>query len=316
MTDAPRIVGGVRREATLWSDDQSTLSRGWCVQTGRPALVRVARPGAPAWSAWCPPGFVEPRGGTTPVPWLRLDLPGPALASLLPLDGPLGPSWTARALVHGLRILQAGAPPLPLAWLLAVTSDRLVPCWIGPGRAGSTLSPLATLAVALDPTDPLAALVAEWEQAPPPSLADAEVLLIRGLATALAREHHALQRRQNHQHRGSHRARLRAAVLGLRRVLAPPPATATLPQRARASLEITSDGTQVRLGGAGPGLLVWHPARGLDPVAARLALRAWALSRSAVPPSATLLLRWLRAQSTLRRAALLLAQSEKDTVSR
>jgi hypothetical protein len=149
--------------------------------------------------------------------------------------------------------------------------------------------------------------VVGWQQAPPPSLADAEILLVRGLATALLGAHYGLRHRRAQGARLDDWTRLQAAVVGLQQGFPPPAAEVTLPRRGTESiLVVQSDGRQVRLGGTGPGLLVWHPDRGLDPIASRLVLRTWALAGDRAPRDGSPLLRWLRGMSTLRRAVLLL----------
>ncbi len=135
------------------------------------------------------------------------------------------------------------------------------------------------------------------------------MLLVRGLATALLAARYGLEQRRQQEDRRDDWTRLRAAVVGLQQVLVPPAADVSLPRRGDAApLAVRSDGQQVRLGGPGPGLLVWHPDRGLDPIACRLVLRTWALAGDDAPAAGSLLLRWLRGMSALRRAALLLGR--------
>lgn len=319
MRSPPRVVAGVRLGAPLAVLPGSAVCRGWAVDTGRPVLLRVADPGAPApWAdAPFPPGLLAPTRGHTADgrAWLRLDAPGAALATLWPLDGPAGPLWTARALVRGLQLLQAGSPALPVDALLFVDEERLVAGWLGPGHTAPGPGALAPLAQSLDPGDPLGAEVAGWAQAPPPSLEDAELLVVRALATALVGARHGLEHRRKQGDRRDGWTRLQAAVVGLQQVLPPPPADAALPRRGdSAPLRVHSDGHQVRLGGSGPGLLVWHPDRGLDPIACRLVLRTWALAGDQAPQAGAPLLRWLRGMSTLRRAALLLGRQRRRGV--
>jgi len=246
-----------------------------------------------------------------------------SLADLLPIDHAPGPAWIARLALGTFSALAAlhstgnahgwvGAESVvatPRGWTLA---------WLGPVAGAATTADVHTLSrllAALDPSGPIGELVGGFADEQPPSAADATRLLLHACTATLARERHALIRRARQLGATSGRLRLQGLAARLHAAMPPPRAQGALAVDADGhALSVESDGVEVtgtRAGAASdpkPARFVVAGPEGLDPVAARALLRAWA-ARTAPNEDSALdaLMRWLAAASRLRVDRLVLA---------
>lgn len=346
----PLELGGVRR-GRLWDQDPISVTfEGYDTSTQARVAVRALRPGLvddPVWRRrlarsvrWVPgPEVLVPTElRADPWPHVRIDLTGPSLADLLPVEDPPDAAALARLLGGALLSLEALhsnglvhgdvraehlilGPGLPrLVWL-----DALLP------RGGSVSQDLrdlgATIAL-LDPDriDPVGQIAHSMAEDPPPDTTAARLLLQRTLSEHLADRRHSLAMRRRDQARRDRESHLWSLVRRLSESLAPPTGSWCLRAGQDTVLIVAeSDGVRVR-GGPVAGVpsrfmpVVWSPEGGLDAIAARALLRGWATRRTgneerraqlqeqlgADDAGARAMCRWLSCQSRLRSVRLLL----------
>ncbi|MDP2310329.1 MAG: hypothetical protein Q8P18_30210 [Pseudomonadota bacterium] len=326
----PPLLGTLRRRRRVAEDATTTTWEAWDTVTGERVLLRVARGDEALDDAFTrvsslPLGVaLSPRqDGAAGRAHLRTGAVACSLADLLPIDRPPGPVWTARlalGIYNALSVIHAtghahgwvgpnSVVTTPRGWTLA---------WLGPvhgATAADDLRAVGALVAALDPLGPIGDLASGFVEVPPPSAADATRLLLHACASTLASEHHSLVRRARALGAASGRARLRR-LAGRLDALVPPPLAhgrVTVDEEGVALL-VESDGALVRgarellaVGSPGARFGVWGPD-GLDPVAARVLLRAWARHDAPAPePELAALMRWLAAASRLRIDRMVLA---------
>lgn len=347
--ELPAVIGGVRREAFVEADAISSTWEGVAVETGGRARLRALDPelagSAEAHAALLAPalsGAARPAG---PLPCLRCALQGPSLGQLVEDDDLHDEAALYRWAATGLAALSAlHAEGLQLG-------DQLLSgLCLGPGglRCAQLSRPAASApsgdlrglaaalsALAVEVPGPLPALLSGWVEDPPPSAADAGLLLRQTMARSLLdRRHRLALRLRNRQARDRHAA-LRALVDRLALALPPPPARLAAHCGADGLVtHVESDAQRVHAGTAEPGGAigwgpVWSAEAGLDVARARALMRAWATrgrgdeaararinaalfaERGQAPAEAERagerLVRWLAAAARLRAARLLLA---------
>jgi len=354
----PTTLARLRRRRLRHHDALSTTWEAWDTESGRPALLKVLRPrwrAVPAMvrrferqtnhAALCAFGPCNP----APIHHRVLDSPGIPLSAVFPLSDEPAVSLPERAAAFafglaGLQTLHADSRSLgaPVAeWL---TVGPAGPRLLDTDHFGAPFDPHAdlrsladaVLRLAPEATDPIATLARTWTERPPPTADDAAVLVRRAMAAHLARLRHQLarSRRMDHKaHRLGHLSRLLGRLAAVER-----------PPVGSACLAVTDDGLHVMvrsdgrtlLGGPVPSPvheelpLVWSADGGLDPVAARLLMRAWSQRQTgqddrreavhaALGSSATdagLVVRWLSAARRLRSARLLLDAEARFSVVR
>ncbi len=349
--ELPQIIDGVRR-VTLWAlDPISTTWLGWEIDGGHRMAVRCLHP------AWRDDGVIRRRfaraadGPTSNVlrspswhpdgdwPHLRASCGPLALRELLPGEDPADSMFLHRALARGLAALQrlhaAGesvGPQLDRAVFFDSRGDLLLLRLDRFGGTRSATDDLGQLGAALSALDPqgetaIGRWLAEWNAAPPPTAADAAMLLQRRMGSELAAIRHRLHRQAGQRQARSAHAELQALVTRLESALPPP--------EGRHCLHITpsgdhtllsSDGAQVRGGVAstpddGELPVIHAPETGLVPVLTRPLLRAWARRAASVPREeaqrrlgadderTAQLIRWLTSTSRLRSSRMLLERS-------
>ena len=354
----PRTIGRLRRRRLLHHDALSTTWEAWDTQTGQPAWLRVLRPRwrevpalvrrferhSPATDLLgfepCVPG---------PLPHRVLRTPGVPLSAVHPLAEEPGMSLPDRAasLAFGLAGLQAlhaqeRCLGVPVAeWLLVgPRGPRLVDAdhFGAPDDPHADLRSLgeAVVRMAPDATDPIASLARTWADRPPPTADDGAILVGRAMAAHLAHLRHQLARARRVDHKARRVARLSRLLARLSAVERPPVGSACLAVTGDGMhVMVHSDGRSV-VGGPVPSPvheelpLVWSVDGGLDPVAARLLMRAWsqraqgdesrrAAVQEALGDAATdaeLWGRWLSAARRLRSARLLLDAEARFSVVR
>ncbi len=327
----PPLLGTLRRRRRVAADETTSTWEAWDTVTGERVLLRVAHGAAPL-----APLPATVRGlplplhvVTTGLPHLRTAPVACSLADLLPVDRPPGPVWTARlalgvfaglSTIHGTGHAHGWVGPDSVV----TTTTGWTLAWLGPVEGATPaedVRAVAHLVASLDPDGPIGDLASGFADAPPPSAADATRLLLHACATTLASEHHALVRRARALGAASGRARLRRLAARLEASVAPPRARGCVAvDTDGVALLVESDGRTVRgardLGTTAPptsGFGVWGPA-GLDPVAARVLLRAWARREASDPadpdPALAALMRWLAAASRLRVDRMVLATQD------
>ncbi|MDP2314571.1 MAG: hypothetical protein Q8P41_16835 [Pseudomonadota bacterium] len=306
-------------------DPHGSTWEAWDTVSGERVLLRVSGDGEPlhadlAGLAALP---LPVRPSSADWPHLRTSAIACSLADLLPIDLPPGPVWTARLALGVFAALSAiHATGHAHGWVSAESVVSRVEgwtlAWLGPVEGAAMVDDVraaSTLVAGFDPDGPIGELVAGFADDPPPSAADATRLLLHACATTLAAEHHALVRRARALGAASGRARLRRLAGRLHGSTPPPRARGRIAVDADSiALTVESDGVEIRgahgLGAATPpaaGFVVWGRS-GLDPVSARLLLRAWARREGAdEDPDVAALMRWLAAASRLRVDLLLLA---------
>lgn len=320
----PPLVGTLRRRRRVTQDATTTTWEAWDTVTGERVLLRVPGSEAPldARLARLPHLPLAVAASSAGRPHLRTAAVSCSLADLLPVDRPPGPVWTARlalGVYAGLSAIHETGHAH--GWVgpdsVVTTSRGWTLAWLGPvpgATVADDLRAVGELVAALDPDGPIGDLASGFAEVPPPSAADATRLLLHACASTLASEHHALVRRARALGAASGRARLRR-LAGRLDALVPPP-------RARGcvaldddgvALLVESDGACVRgarelvaAGSPSAPFGVWGPD-GLDPVAARLLLRAWARREGGAEPDVAALMRWLAAASRLRVDRMVLA---------
>jgi len=332
----PLHLGVVRRTRLLHADRVSSTWEGWEGWRGVRVHLRALSPGsrgdpvaraALQVAAAAPARLVVdhlddgwPRVVTAPLRRV--------LADLTPIEADRDPLAAVRILVGvlgSLAALHASGHAHGRVDAEHVALDesgwRLV--WLGPPVGERPADPLGDLrAVGLlatevgPPDDPITALCAGFAEHPPPSAADAALLLHAALGERLAAERHALGRRLRGLRAESRRSRLRVLA---RRLAAspPPPGRGCVSAGGDSPLLVASDGQSVFGGGAPGGTLVGLPAVAaageVDVAAVRMLLRAWARRDGADPARQALneglggdevqlgrLMRWLSATSRLR----------------
>ncbi len=321
----PPLVGTLRRRRRVAEDSATSTWEAWDTATGERVLLRVGHGDAPlddrcARLQGLP---LAVTGVTAGRPHLRTAAVSCSLADLLPVERAPGPVWTARlalGVYTGLSVLHetgfahgwVGSDSVvltPRGWTLA---------WLGPvpgATVADDLRAVGELVAALDPSGPVGDLASGFAEVPPPSAADATRLLLHACASTLASERHALVRRARALGAASGRARL-GRLAGRLDALVPPPRARGCVARDEdgVALLVESDGVRVQgarelqsTAGAGASFGVWGPD-GLDPVSARVLLRAWARRDDAPPePDVAALMRWLAAASRLRIDRMVLA---------
>jgi hypothetical protein len=334
---APARIEGVRLARLIAWDTHTSAWEGWDAQRAERVLARVARTehGAAALSdAAARPGLL-PMRRTAPGHLLS----GPireTLADAMP-TGPTGFAWAARlasGVLVALRALHAAGHAhgaiVPEA-VVCAHDGRWTLAWFGEHPRSTVAEDLRStgrLLAALDPDDALgAAAFAEW---PPPSAADAGLLIAAGLAVRLAAERHGVERRARALARSAALVRLVEAARRLHRASAPPVVRACLRVGSDGRAWIAeSDGRSVRIAvrdpHGGEQLTVACDGGDVDAVAVRGALRAWSTRSTGDEPrrvalqgefacdddDARRLIRWLVAQARLRTDRLLLAREAR-----
>ena len=323
---APALLGTLRRRRRVHADSTSTTWEAWDTFTGERLLLRVLRPDAirPAVGLSRLPLPASPGEAEGDVRYVRTAPLGCSLADLLPLEGGPGAAWIARfalGVLDGLTAVHATGHGH--GWIgpesVVATRAGWTLAWLGPvpdASADDDLRAVGLLVASVDPFGPIGELVGGFAEEPPPSAADAARLVVHACAGLLARERHALAYRARALGKASRRAHL--GVLAQRLAAARPPPVAAGVVRVDATgvaLRVASDGTRVRAarglvdGPHGEGFDVFGPA-GLDPVAARALLRAWAADSDQRSAEAEAELggffRWLAASSRLRVDRMLL----------
>ena len=347
-TGLPSTLAGHRRRHLLGFDALSTTWSGWSVEQGTPVWLQVLRPrwvGHPTMvrrfvEARAPAGvaaFSPVDGAVLPTRVLRQ--PGTPLRELAPQPGedPVCLPVRAAIFAHALAGLAAvhatgrGVGPGVADWVVVrpagpMVVDRLP--FAEPPDPERDLRELAAAVLALGPAaqDPLATLARTWAERAPPSAHDGGVLVARAMASHLAWLRHQLVRSRRSHTRGHRLGGLSRLLRRLEQVQAPPLGIACLATLGHdQQVLVESDGRVLRGGPVVAGHprdlpLVWSADGGLDPVAGRLLLRAWAqcqgadraaadaiqaaLGPRAVAP--THFVRWLKAARRLRSGRLLL----------
>jgi len=354
----PTTLAGLRRRRLRHYDVLSTTWDAWDIATGRAVWLKVLRP---RWREM--PSMVRRFEHTTPadevrsfapcvsspVPHRVLQVPGTPLSAVQPVSGELAVSLPERtaALAHGLAGLHAlhsrgRSLGLDLAdWLtLGPHGPRLVDA----DQFDAVASPeddLRSLALAVhllapQAVDPIATLARTWVERPPPTADDGAVLLRRAMAAHLAWLRHQLARSRRIDHKARRVGQLSRLLTRLADVQCPPEGSACLSvSEDGVYVMVHSDGRTL-VGGPVPSPvhaelpLVWSQDGGIDPVAARLLMRAWsqrrrgrsnrmaevqqALGEAAV--DSELFARWLSAARRLRSARLLLDAEARFSVVR
>lgn len=343
----PTHFGPLRR-GEIWEQDAISVSfDAW--RRGQRVLVRALRPALrndPVWrrrlercTRWPAPAPL-PRGLVMQGEWPMLEYPlhGPSLSQLLPADERPDTQLIALALEGGLAGLEALHARGQVHGHLSVrhlvrTETGFELIWLDPvlARPGSPAQDLRDLGAAvaeLDPAqaDPVGELARSIASEPPPSVDMARALLARTLAEALAERRHELAMRARDQAKRAREERLLRATKRLG--MAIPPPTGQFCLRAgkdKVLVVVDSDGAKVK-GGPVAGMparfmpRVWDAEQGLDPVASRALLRAWAsrktgdeARRSSIQlelgsddAGAMRMCRWLSCQARLRAVRMLL----------
>ena len=349
ITDGlPPGLGGVRR-SRIWAQDPISVTyEGWD-GTGRVA-IRVLRPSVkddPVWrrrlerAARVQPGpeILAPERYVDEVwPHLVVPLSGTSLADLLPVEDPPDPRTVARFFAGGLAglsrlheqgLVHGGLRPAHLV----MTSEGVKLAWLdpvlpSPRDACEDLADLGRAISQLDPehVDPVATLARGLAEGPTPTTDMVEVLLVRTLGSVLADRRHRLAMRSRLVTRRGDEARLLDLARRLQRAITPPAGKFCLRAGRDAVLVVAdSDGRTVK-GGPVASVdarfmpTVWTPDRGLDAVAARALMRAWATRArgdeerraslmeelSGNDEDAQILCRWLSCQARLRAVRMLL----------
>jgi len=344
----PPGLGGVRR-GRIWAQDPITVTyEGWD-GSGRVAL-RVLRPSVkddPVWrrrlerSARTQPGeevLAPERYVDEDWPHLVVPLPGPSLADLLPVEDPPDSGTVARFFAGGLAGLRClHAQGLVHGGLRAAhlvqTRDGVKLAWLDPvlsrpRDACDDLADLGRTVARLDPdnVDEVASLARGLAEGPTPTAEMAEVLFVRTLGSVLADRRHRLAMRSRLVTRRGDEARLLQLAHRLQRATQPPVGKFCLRAGRDSVLVVAeSDGTHIK-GGPVASVdarfmpTVWSPERGLDAVAARALMRAWATRNrgdedrraelmselTGTDPQADVLCRWLSCQARLRAVRMLL----------
>lgn len=354
--ELPPVVGGVRLRGLLSWDPLSTTWAGWDTRTGAPVWIRIL---SPRWHhspqlvrrlrVSRPPSAARPfvPSSDNALPHAIVTRPGTPIAELVPDEDGAVVSLVerCRALAAGLSGLESlhaqgrGLGDDPARWLtLSPAGAHLIDPdrFPEPSAAPDEVAQLARAVHALDPdaADPIAALVRTWLTTPPPSAADGTVLLKRAMAAHLARLRHTLVRTRRVDSRRDRVARLTRTLRRLARASRPPTGSACLAADGKLFVVVHATPKAVTGGltdnATDPELpTIWTPEAGLDPVAARMLLRAHSthLRRPSVAVDtiqdslphaipASVVCRWLAAARRLRSARLLLDAESRLTVVR
>ena len=343
----PIQIGGLRR-GEIWEQDAISVSfDAW--RRGQRVLLRALRPelrGDPVWqrrlhasTRWPAPhplpGALRMQGEW---PMLEYPLHGPSLSQLLPADERPDTQLIALALEGGLAGLEAlharGQVHGHLsARHLVRTETGFELIWLDPVLAIASspeqdLRDLGKAVATLDPSgsDPVGELARSMAHEPPPSVDMARALLSRTLAEALAERRHELAMRARDQAKRAREERLLSATKRLGIAISPPVGQFCLRAGQDSVLVVVdSDGTKIK-GGPVAGMparfmpRVWDAEHGLDPVASRALLRAWASRKTGDETrrakmqaelgvddaGAMNLCRWLSCQARLRAVRMLL----------
>lgn len=344
----PTDLGGVRR-GRIWAQDPVSVTfEGWD-GTGRVA-IRVLRPSVkddPVWrrrlekAARIDPGpeiLAPERYVAEEWPHLVVPLPGASLADLLPVEDPPDPRTVARYFAGGLaglkRLHEAGLVHGGVRGAhLVQTQDGVRLAWLDPvltsPRDGcEDLADLGRVIASLDPdnVDPIASLARGLAEGPTPTAEMAQELLVRSLGSVLADHRHRLAMRGRLVTRRGDEARLLTLARRLQKASEPPAGKFCLRAGRDSVLVVAdSDGSTIK-GGPVASVdarfmpTVWSPERGLDAVAARALMRAWATrtrgdeerrgeimeNLSGDDANADVLCRWLSCQARLRAVRMLL----------
>ena len=347
QTRLPTQFGGLRR-GEVWEQDAVSVSfDAW--RRGQRVLVRALRPelrADPVWlrrlqagTRWPAPAPL-PRALLLQGEWPMLEYPlhGPSLSQFLPADDRPDTQLIAMALEGGLAGLEAlharGQVHGHLSarhMILNENSFELI--WLDPvlaiaGSPTQDLRDLGKTVAALDPNgnDPIGELARSMAQEPPPSVDMARALLTRTLAEALAERRHELTMRARDQAKRAREKRLLTATRRLGMAIAPPVGQFCLRAgQDKLLVVVHSDGIKVK-GGPVAGMparfmpRVWDAEQGLDPVASRALLRAWASRKTGDEvrraemqaelgvddTGAMQMCRWMSCQARLRAVRMLL----------
>lgn len=343
----PTQFGGLRR-GEIWEQDAVSVSfDGW--RRGQRVLVRALRPelrADPVWlrrlqasTRWPAPDPL-PHALLLPGEWPMLEYPlhGPSLSQLLPADERPDTQLIALALEGGLAGLEAlhtrGQVHGHLGTRHLIRTEKgFELIWLDPvlaiaGSPAQDLRDLGQAVACLDPSgcDPIGELARSMAHEPPPSVDMARALLTRTLAEALAERRHELAMRARDQAKRAREERLLAATKRLAMAIAPPVGQFCLRVGQDSVLVVVdSDGTKVK-GGPVAGMparfmpRVWDAEQGLDPVASRALLRAWASRKTGDEErrakmqvelgvddvGAMQMCRWMSCQARLRAVRMLL----------
>lgn len=340
----PPLIDGVRRAELLWADPIASTWSGWDVSGGHRVLLRCLRV---EWQAdrvmrrrmtHATIGLPNLRVPTWRCdgdwPHLRLDLGGPLLTDGLPDENE--PSVIAGILTRALAGLVAlHAQERHLGGVLEehivltetgpemIWMDRFAP----PGSMTEDLADLGRLAQRLSPSrlDPLARVVSDWADCPPPAATDGAELLRQAMSQTLLTARHRLRRiHQSNAHLSDVR---RLQRLTERLVAWPPPAvTACLSANdPDAPIWIRSDGDTIHTGVDATAEVVFTKEGGLDPQKHRQLARAWRRRSDSMEPKrlsiqgelggepgdADSLLRWMKARAELRTLRLLMEHATR-----
>ncbi|MFT5582788.1 MAG: hypothetical protein ACI9VR_000364 [Cognaticolwellia sp.] len=346
-TRLPTQFAGLRR-GEIWEQDAISVSfDAW--RRGQRVLIRALRPqlrADPVWlrrlqagTRWPAPAPL-PRALLLPGEWPMLEYPlhGPSLSQLLPADERPDTQLIALALEGGLAGLEAlharGQVHGHLSTRHLIRTEKgFELIWLDPvlAIAGSPAQDLRDLGRAvsdLDPSgsDPIGELARSMANEPPPSVDMARALLTRTLAEALAERRHELAMRARDQAKRAREERLLAATKRLGMAISPPVGQFCLRAGQDSVIVVVdSDGTKVK-GGPVAGMparfmpRVWDSEQGLDPVASRALLRAWASRKTGDETrrakmqtelgvddvGAMQMCRWMSCQARLRAVRMLL----------
>ncbi len=270
--DAPLVAAGVRRGGALYADETRVIYSGWEVETGRPALLCLARERG---------GLQDDYDSLRPVFDVQGD--GSAFALVVaPAGDPLS-VLVATAVGIELRRRHGLGQPLPVAGEMSHA---------GPACLRASLEvdePAVWRAVAklLPLEGPAADLVFAWRETPPVSTLDGVTTLVRCFVDDLVGRRLALVARQDALVWLGRRLRLMSCLDRLGRAVRPPNAP---------SAETTA------LGLRWEGDLLWTASVGVtNPARAR----QWIRSHADRQDSAELR-RWLAATLAVRTLTLLL----------
>ncbi|MCP4809323.1 MAG: hypothetical protein GY913_11905 [Proteobacteria bacterium] len=299
----PSDLDGIRL-GRFWAQDPISITlEGW--RDGTRVAVRALRPALRNDPVWCRrlersttflpgPEVLSPSEfRRDPWPYVVIELPGPSLSDLLPVEDmpdtrtiarTLGGGLAGLAALHELGLVHGGVRPEHLI----LTADGVRLAWLDPvlptpRAAVDDLADLGRSVALLDPTaeDSVGALARGLAEGPPPTPELAIELLGRTLGSELADRRHRLAMRRRLVTRRSDEARLLRLAHRLADAVPPPEGRWCLRAGRDAVIVIAeSDGTTVK-GGPVAGIdarflpTVWGD-QGLDAVGARALMRAWA----------------------------------------
>lgn len=340
----PPLIDGVRRVDLLWADPIASTWSGWDVCGGQRVLLRCLR------AEWRSDRIMRRRMARAALgmpslrvptwhsdgdwPHLRLELGGPLLTDGLPdeSESSVIAAILTRTLA-GLTTLHAGERHLGgvLEEHIVLTESGPEMLWMDrfspPGSMADDLAALGRLAQRLSPTrhDPLARVVADWADCPPPAALDGVALLRQAMSQTLLTHRHRL--RQVHRSNAHLSDVRRLQKLTERLVAWPPPAgVACLSANdPNAPILLRSNGDTIHAGSSATEDLVFTPEDGLNMHQHRTLARAWRrrsasmepqrlaiqIEQGGAPGDAEPLLRWMTARAELRTLRLLMERATR-----